>query len=77
MQKIYWSAICKQAKYSSGLLYFGEFTLGKFPIADKAMLRILVCKKCKARNPRGALLCRKCNYPSLRPKRAKKKETKA
>lgn len=53
------------------------FHLGKFPIADKALLRVLVCKKCKARNPRGAERCRKCNYPHLRPKRAKKKETKA
>lgn len=51
--------------------------MGKFPIADKALLRIWVCKKCKARNPRGAERCRKCNYGSLRPKRAKKKETKA
>ncbi|VVB67550.1 50S ribosomal protein L40e [Candidatus Norongarragalina meridionalis] len=50
--------------------------MGKFPIADKAFTNVLVCKKCKARNPKGSVRCRKCNYPNLRPKRAKKKEAK-
>ncbi|MEK6924182.1 MAG: 50S ribosomal protein L40e [Candidatus Micrarchaeota archaeon] len=50
--------------------------MGKFPIADKALFNILICKKCKARNAKGADRCRKCNYPNLRPKRARKKETK-
>ncbi|MEM4255322.1 MAG: 50S ribosomal protein L40e [Candidatus Norongarragalinales archaeon] len=50
--------------------------MGKFPIADKAFTGVLVCKKCKARNPRGAEQCRKCDYRSLRPKRARKKEAK-
>ena len=50
--------------------------MGKFPIADKAFNSTLVCRKCKARNPKGAVRCRKCDYPNLRPKRAKKKEAK-
>ena len=50
--------------------------MGKFPLADKALTSVLICKKCKTRNPRGAESCRKCNYPSLRPKRARKKEAK-
>lgn len=50
--------------------------MAKFPIAEKAILGFLVCKKCKARNPLGATNCRKCNYPNLRPKRAKRKEAK-
>lgn len=50
--------------------------MGKFPVADQAFLKIVICKKCKARNPKGAKRCRKCFYPSLRPKRAKKKDAK-
>jgi len=50
--------------------------MGKFPIADKALLDTLICRKCKSRNPRGAVQCRKCFYTRLRPKRARKKETK-
>ncbi len=50
--------------------------MGKFPIADKALTKIFICKKCKARNPRGALRCRKCDYPNLRVKRSRKKEGK-
>ncbi len=50
--------------------------MGKFPIADKAIFGILICKKCKARNPIGAERCRKCNYPNLRPKRQRRKEAK-
>ncbi|MEK6953717.1 MAG: 50S ribosomal protein L40e [Candidatus Micrarchaeota archaeon] len=50
--------------------------MGKFPIADKAIMAILICRKCKSRNPLGAQRCRKCNYPNLRPKRQRKKEAK-
>ena len=50
--------------------------MGKFPIADRAMLRVLVCKKCKSRNSIGAEKCRKCDYPNLRPKRQRRKEAK-
>ena len=50
--------------------------MGKFPIADRALTRIWVCRKCKARNPAGSEKCRKCDYKGLRPKRARKKEVK-
>ncbi|HIH19722.1 TPA: 50S ribosomal protein L40e [Candidatus Micrarchaeota archaeon] len=50
--------------------------MGKVPLADKAFLSVVICMKCKTRNPRGAVRCRKCNYPHLRPKRARKKEAK-
>ncbi len=50
--------------------------MGKFPIADKAIFDVSICKKCKARNPKGAVSCRKCHYLNLRPKKVKKKETK-
>lgn len=50
--------------------------MGKFPIADRAFTSVLICKKCKTRNPLGVVKCRKCNYPNLRPKRARKKEAK-
>lgn len=50
--------------------------MGKFPIADKAIFDVSICQKCKARNPKGADRCRKCDYTHLRPKKVKKKETK-
>lgn len=43
--------------------------MGKFPIADAALSKIVVCKKCKTRNKIGAKKCRKCGYSELRPKR--------
>ncbi|MFA4946541.1 MAG: 50S ribosomal protein L40e [Candidatus Micrarchaeia archaeon] len=48
----------------------------KFPVAEKHFLRKVVCMKCKTLNPKGAIRCRKCDYPHLRPKRARKKEGK-
>jgi len=51
--------------------------MGKFPIADRALTKIWICKKCKARNPAHAEKCRKCDYTGLRPKRARKKEVKS
>ncbi len=50
--------------------------MGKFPIADKALTLVWICKKCKARNAPRAEMCRKCSYRNLRPKRARKKEAK-
>jgi len=50
--------------------------MGKFPIADKALTLVRICKKCKARNSAHAERCRKCDYTHLRPKRARKKEVK-
>ena len=54
----------------------GVLKMGKFPIADRKVASTLVCKKCKARNPKNAVVCRKCFYPNLRAKRARKKEGK-
>ncbi|NUN11352.1 50S ribosomal protein L40e [Candidatus Micrarchaeota archaeon] len=50
--------------------------MGKFPVADKALTNVLICKKCKARNPKSAKICRKCMYPNLRVKKARKKDAK-
>ncbi len=43
--------------------------MGKFAVADAALSKIWVCKKCKARNKAGAEKCRKCGSSYLRPKR--------
>ncbi|MCD6549773.1 50S ribosomal protein L40e [Candidatus Micrarchaeota archaeon] len=43
--------------------------MGKFPEADHELAEIWICRKCKARNKRGAKRCRKCGYKYLRPKR--------
>lgn len=48
--------------------------MGKFPIADAALSKIWICKRCKSRNRAGAEKCRKCGYTYMRPKR---KEIKA
>jgi large subunit ribosomal protein L40e len=50
--------------------------MGKFPIADQALLQTWICRRCKARNSRGAERCRKCFSTFLRPKRARRKEAK-
>jgi large subunit ribosomal protein L40e len=42
--------------------------MGKFPIADAELAKIMICKKCKSRNRVGATKCRKCGYKDLRPK---------
>ena len=47
--------------------------MGKFPLADEVLGRMIICRKCKARNHAGAEKCRKCGYWALRPKN---KETK-
>jgi len=43
--------------------------MGKFPIADAALSKVWICKRCKARNKAGSEMCRKCHYKYLRPKR--------
>jgi ubiquitin-large subunit ribosomal protein L40e len=43
--------------------------LGKFAEADALISNIFICKKCKARNKRNSVHCRKCGYTYLRPKR--------
>ena len=42
--------------------------MGKFPIADEQLARMVVCRKCKARNKAGAERCRRCGSIYLRPK---------
>ncbi|OIO26687.1 50S ribosomal protein L40e [Candidatus Micrarchaeota archaeon CG1_02_55_22] len=44
------------------------------PIADKNILNIKICLKCKARNAKKALKCRKCDYTRFRGKKMHKKE---
>ncbi len=43
--------------------------MGKFPEADAEITGVLICMRCKARNPKNAKRCRKCGSPYLRPKR--------
>ncbi len=43
--------------------------MGRFPEADREILKIWICKKCKHRNKAGAKKCRHCGYPYLRPKK--------
>jgi large subunit ribosomal protein L40e len=43
--------------------------MGKFPLADAEISKIVICKRCKARNRAGVEKCRKCGYTYLRPKR--------
>lgn len=43
-------------------------------MADEALSRVWICRKCKTRNHAGVGMCRKCGSKFLRPK---KKEVKA
>ncbi len=43
--------------------------MGKFAEADAEIVKIVICRKCKARNKKGAARCRKCGSQFLRPKR--------
>jgi ribosomal protein L40E len=43
--------------------------MGKFPEADKEIMRIMICRKCKSRNKKGVKKCRMCGSSYLRPKR--------
>ncbi|MGB9634995.1 MAG: 50S ribosomal protein L40e [Candidatus Micrarchaeia archaeon] len=43
--------------------------MAKFPEAEAVLMNVLVCKKCKARNPSTAEKCRKCGYRYLRKKK--------
>ncbi len=51
--------------------------MGKFPIADAEISNIYICKKCKARNKKGATKCRRCGYSILRPKKKSVRTKKA
>jgi len=48
--------------------------MGKFFEADREIMSIWICRKCKSRNKAGAVKCRKCGSSYLRPK---KKEIRA
>lgn len=50
------------------IIYLGVF-MGKFAEADALISKIVICRKCKSRNKKGALHCRKCGYKAFRPKR--------
>ncbi len=43
--------------------------MGKFAEADAEIIKIVICRKCKARNKKGIAKCRKCGSTFLRPKR--------
>lgn len=43
--------------------------MGKFLEADREIIGIWVCRRCKARNKAGAEKCRKCGSSYLRPKK--------
>ncbi len=43
--------------------------MGKFALADEALTRIWVCRRCKSRNRAGVEKCRKCGSKYLRVKR--------
>ena len=41
-------------------------------MADEQLTRVVICRKCKARNYNGSVKCRKCGSPYMRPKRKEK-----
>ena len=43
--------------------------MGKFSEADAEIIKIVICRKCKARNKKGMKKCRKCGCQFMRPKR--------
>ncbi len=43
--------------------------MGKFAEADAYISNIFICRKCKARNKRNSLKCRKCGSTYMRAKR--------
>lgn len=43
--------------------------MGKFAEADQDIIKIVICRKCKARNKKGVVKCRKCGSVFFRPKR--------
>ncbi|ATZ61029.2 MAG: 50S ribosomal protein L40e [Methanosarcinales archaeon Met12] len=42
--------------------------MARFPEAEKKLLNVKICMKCKARNSVRADRCRKCGYTGLRMK---------
>ena len=43
--------------------------MGKFGLADEALTRIWICRRCKGRNKAGVAKCRRCGCRYLRTKR--------
>jgi ribosomal protein L40E len=43
--------------------------MGKFPEADAVLAKINICRKCKTRNKKTVVKCRKCGSKYMRPKR--------
>lgn len=43
--------------------------MGKFIEADAEIVKIVICRKCKARNKKRIAKCRKCGSIFMRPKR--------
>ena len=43
--------------------------MAKFPEAEATLMNIKICKKCKSRNAKSAIKCRKCGYKTLRPRK--------
>ena len=39
--------------------------MGKFPLADQVLTRMVICRKCKTRNSAGIEKCRKCGISYL------------
>lgn len=42
--------------------------MGKFPVADAEIIKIMICRKCKSRNSIHNKKCRKCGSTFLRHK---------
>jgi ribosomal protein L40E len=51
--------------------------MGKFAEADAEISKTMICRRCKTRNKKGILKCRKCGSPYLRPKNKEIKAKKA
>ena len=49
------------------------FIMGKFPLADRVLTQMVICRKCKARNKVGVAKCRKCGSTYMRAKRKDKR----
>jgi large subunit ribosomal protein L40e len=43
--------------------------MARFPEAENRLFKMKICRKCNARNPVKATMCRKCGSKALRPKR--------
>ena len=44
-----------------------------FPEAEARIFKVKICRRCNARNPWNATICRKCKYDGLRSKHKERK----